>query len=83
MITCALLIRRNLATKRDLFELQNNSSFHSTQQNTHTNAHTHILRTRDQHVLAMLFIQIIMYCIVHAPQFIYTLYAAIASNIPN
>ncbi|CAF1053178.1 unnamed protein product [Rotaria sp. Silwood1] len=79
MIVSALLIRRNLATKRDIHEQQIHASILSTQQSTNT----HLQRTRDQNALAMLFIQVIVYCIVQSPQFIYTLYAAITSNVPN
>ncbi|CAF2872705.1 unnamed protein product [Rotaria sp. Silwood2] len=79
MIASALLIRRNLASKRDIHEQQINVSIPTTQHNTNT----HVQRARDQNALAMLFIQVTVYCIVQTPQFVYTLYAAITSNIPN
>ncbi|CAF1016961.1 unnamed protein product [Rotaria sp. Silwood1] len=79
MITSILLIRRNLAVKRDLREQQINVSNFTTQQT----AHTRIQRTRDQNALAMLFIQVTVYCFVQAPQLLYTLYAAIVSNVPD
>ncbi|CAF3724097.1 unnamed protein product [Rotaria sp. Silwood1] len=79
MITSILLIRRNLAIKRDLHEQQINVSNPITEQT----AHTRIQRTRDQNALAMLFIQVTVYCFVQAPQLIYTLYGAITSNVPN
>ncbi|CAF3226559.1 unnamed protein product [Rotaria sp. Silwood2] len=79
MITSTLLIRRNLAIKRDIHEQQANVSKATTQETDHTR----IQRTRDQNALAMLFIQVIVYCFVQAPQLIYTLYGAIASNVPN
>ncbi|CAF2642768.1 unnamed protein product [Rotaria sp. Silwood2] len=79
MITITLLIRRNLATKRDIRKQQINSSIPTTQQSTNT----HLQSIRNQNALAMLIMQVIVYGIVKAPQFICTLYAAITSHDPN
>ncbi|CAF4814810.1 unnamed protein product, partial [Rotaria sp. Silwood2] len=79
MITSILLIRRNLAMKRDLRDRQTNASHATIQLSTNSRGQ----RTRDQNALAMLFIQVIVYCIVQAPQFIYAMYGAITSNVPN
>ncbi|CAF3965081.1 unnamed protein product [Rotaria sordida] len=60
MITCSLLIRHNLAIKRSKREE------HVTESNfvTQRTSHERIQRTRDRHALAMLFIQVIVYCFV-------------------
>ncbi|CAF2988463.1 unnamed protein product [Rotaria sp. Silwood2] len=79
MITSAVLIRRNLASKRDIREQQVNASNPASQ----LTSNSRVQRTRDQNALAMLFIQIIVYCVVQTPQFVYILYGAIASNVPN
>lgn len=79
MITCILLIRRNLAVKRDIHGQQVNGSNNTAQ----SSANTRTQHTRDQNALAMLFIQVIVYCFVQAPQLIYTLYAAVVSSVQN
>ncbi|CAF1147311.1 unnamed protein product [Rotaria magnacalcarata] len=79
MLTCILLIRRNLTVKRNLLEKSKTecSSFQ------HIVTNVRIQRTRDQQALAMLLTQVTVYCFVQTPQFSYTLYAAIASNVTN
>ncbi|CAM4972788.1 unnamed protein product [Rotaria socialis] len=79
MITCTVLIRHNLAIKRDFREQPANA----TNPTDPSSTNTHFQRTRDKNALPMLFIQVIVYCFVQALQLIYTLYAAIASNIQN
>ncbi|CAF2419101.1 unnamed protein product [Rotaria sp. Silwood2] len=78
MITCTLLIRRNLAIKRSKREEHIIKSSSTIQK-----SHARIQRTRDQNALAMLFVQVVVYCFVQAPQLIYTFYASIVINIPN
>lgn len=79
MLTCILLIQRNLNEKRVFREQSRNEGSSNSQPNTQVRTQ----RTRDQHALAMLLIQVLVYSIVQAPQLIYTMYGAITSNIPN
>ena len=73
MITCALLIRRNLNFKRQ--RRQTNTvadTEHQRQQNS-----------LDQQVLKLLFIQSFFYIILTTPQLINLIYSTISSTIPN
>ncbi|CAF1181512.1 unnamed protein product [Rotaria sordida] len=79
MITTAILIRYNLAMKRNLCGKQTNPNNATARSNTNSSAQ----RIRDQQALIMLFVQVTFYCIVQIPQFVRTMYGAIANNVSN
>jgi hypothetical protein len=76
MIICTLRIRRNLANKRE------RRNFNIEQQQR-TNDREDRNRKRDQQALAMLFAQIFVYIILTTPWVIFSVYNAVAMNVPN
>ncbi|CAF1072962.1 unnamed protein product [Adineta ricciae] len=73
MITCALLIRRNLRFKR---QRRQNDTVADTE-------HQRQQSSLDQQVLKLLFIQSFFYILLTTPQLINLIYSTISSTIPN
>jgi hypothetical protein len=76
MVTCSLLIRRNLAKKRE------RRQFIIVQQQR-INNREYLQRKRDQQALVMLFAQIFVYITLATPWAIFNIYNAISLNVPN
>jgi hypothetical protein len=76
MIICTLLIRKNLAEKRQRRQILIN-------QQQGTNRRDYLLAKRDQQALRMLFAQIFVYIIIATPWFIYNINLIISSYIKN
>ncbi len=76
MVTCSLLIRRNLAKKRERRQL-------IIVQQQRINDREYLQRKRDQQALVMLFAQIFVYITLATPWVIFSIYNAISLNVPN
>ena len=77
MFTCALLIRRNLALKRQRHLIVVSLQRGITDEVENSN------RTRDKQVLVMLFMQVIVYVVSVTPLMVIYIYNAVTFNISN
>ncbi len=77
MFSCALLIRSNLALKRQRIQPSVNV------QRARKDDVEHLNRARDQQVLVMLFTQVIVYVISVIPLMVIYTYTAVTFNISN
>jgi hypothetical protein len=76
MVTCSLLIQRNLARKRE------RRQFNIGQQER-INDREYLQRKRDQQDLVMLFAQIFVFITLTTPWVIFSIYNAISLGVPN
>jgi hypothetical protein len=76
MVTCSLLIRRNLAKKRARRQV-------NIGQQQRINDRKYLQRRRDQQSLAMLFAQVVVFITLITPWVIFSIYNAISLNIQN
>ncbi len=78
MLVCALLIHRNLSVKR-----QRRRQLSVNQQSGSQSRNNYFQSRRDQQVLLMLVVQVLIYGILVTPLMIWYFYSAITLNVPN